>query len=110
MARNPYELKGQRFGTLRVTARATKPGETGTTTQWKCRCDCGNEIIRSATSLVGGKALSCTCGRLHGLASRRSKGRWCYIVMQDANGITRTVPVEWSRAVDVLRAAGVDAC
>lgn len=53
-------LINQRFGRLVVTEAAPNKGNK---TQWKCKCDCGNEYIGSTDSLRQGKLLSCGCLR-----------------------------------------------
>ncbi len=32
------------------------------TEKWKCRCDCGNEIVLSRNDIISGKRKSCGCG------------------------------------------------
>lgn len=52
------DLIGQRFTRLEVLEEArTKKDERG----WKCRCDCGNEIILSTRQLRTGNTKSCGC-------------------------------------------------
>lgn len=53
-------LIGQRFGRLVVIDTAPNKGRR---TQWKCRCDCGNEHIGLTESLRSGKLQSCGCLR-----------------------------------------------
>lgn len=56
-------LIGQKFGKLTVFDRAenyiSPSGQE--MIQYKCHCDCGNEIIVMATSLTQGLTLSCGC-------------------------------------------------
>ena len=54
---------GQKFGKLTVVERAeTYVSESGQKkTMWKCKCDCGNETIVMAYSLISGKTMSCGC-------------------------------------------------
>jgi hypothetical protein len=54
------ELVGQRFGRLVVIAFSHKT-ENGKRTFWKCKCDCGNEVIVRRDTLTSGDALSCGC-------------------------------------------------
>lgn len=57
------DLTGQKFGKLTVVERAenyTAPSGQ-TQIQYKCKCDCGNEIIVMATSLKQGLTSSCGC-------------------------------------------------
>lgn len=51
---------GKRFGRLTVTEYAGK--ENGMH-RWRCRCDCGNEIIARQTRLQSGQTKSCGCHR-----------------------------------------------
>ena len=52
------DLTGQRFGRLTVIERAgTKHGEA----VWRCRCDCGNEVVVSGYKLRTGHSKSCGC-------------------------------------------------
>lgn len=61
-------LIGQRFGKLVVIDRAenyiSPSGQTQI--QYKCKCDCGNEIVVMATSLKQGLTQSCGCIRSAG--------------------------------------------
>lgn len=52
------DLTGKRFGRLIITEMIYKDGEH---TKVKCKCDCGNEIIRIATYLTSGETQSCGC-------------------------------------------------
>jgi hypothetical protein len=58
------DLSGQRFGRLRVVARA-KSTNSGAA-RWYCRCDCGNGSLRQpvivrADKLRRGETQSCGC-------------------------------------------------
>ena len=52
------DLVGKRFGSLVVTEMIYKDNAP---TFVKCKCDCGNTIIRRATYLTGGDTTSCGC-------------------------------------------------
>lgn len=56
------DLVGQRFGRLVVIERAenNKWGQS----RWRCKCDCGNEIVTTANSLTRGHSKSCGCYNL----------------------------------------------
>lgn len=58
------ELKGRRFGKLLVTEEC---GRIGKNVAWKCKCDCGKEIIVKANSLLTGNTTSCGCGRIEAI-------------------------------------------
>lgn len=51
------DLTGQRFGKLVVLER----DNTSKRTKWKCKCDCGNEVIVDAAHLKDGHTKSCGC-------------------------------------------------
>lgn len=53
---------GLRFGRLIVTDEAQKQSKRSGT-MWKCRCDCGNQVIVSTGQLNNGSHLSCGCLR-----------------------------------------------
>ena len=57
------DLTGQRFGRLTVLSReldyVTPKGQHKTC--WKCKCDCGNYKITTATALKTGTTSSCGC-------------------------------------------------
>lgn len=51
-------LLGQRFGQLIVIAKAPNYKRK---TCWLCKCDCGNEVIKTTSNLRSGHAKSCGC-------------------------------------------------
>lgn len=56
--KNMIDIAGQKFG--RLTAlypERTNSGRFG----WHCKCECGNEIVTTTTSLRSGKTASCGC-------------------------------------------------
>jgi len=53
------DLSGHRFERLLVIAKGK--AKYGTRAFWRCRCDCGNEIVVSAQSLRTGATKSCGC-------------------------------------------------
>lgn len=57
------DMTGQRFGRLTVVGPAELPKvqANGQRLGWRCRCDCGKEIVLSRKDLVSGKVLSCGC-------------------------------------------------
>lgn len=56
---------GQRYGRLVVIERAenyiSKKGAV--IVVWKCKCDCGNEVLVHSTALISGTTKSCGCLR-----------------------------------------------
>ena len=63
-------LDGKRFGKLEVVELSHKRGNRR---YWKCKCDCGNTVIRDAQSLIYGGSKSCGCNknRLQDLTGQR---------------------------------------
>ena len=54
------DLTGQRFGKLTALERAENIGQR---TAWRCRCDCGGELVAKTVYLRAGKVTSCGCVR-----------------------------------------------
>lgn len=52
------DLTGDRYGRLTVIGYA---GHKGGRTAWRCRCDCGNEVITTGNQMRRGKTRSCGC-------------------------------------------------
>lgn len=61
--RAKYDLSGQRFGRLTVIERAPPPDTVKhkSTSYWRCKCDCGNEVVVRRNNLTQGIAKSCGC-------------------------------------------------
>lgn len=59
------DLIGKKFGALCVIERAgshiRKNSKCGMQAMWKCRCECGNEIVTYGWSLKVGDTVSCGC-------------------------------------------------
>lgn len=79
------DLTGQRFGRLIVIERAeNKKGKAA----WKCKCDCGSELIVSANNLRMNNTISCGCYcreqtskacKTHGLSQSRIYHTWLHV-------------------------------
>lgn len=81
--KRPTDLTGQRFGRLVVKEYAGKNNLQRT--QWRCQCDCGNETVVVAGSLMRGLTQSCGCyhrevvhamGVTHGDSATRLYKTW----------------------------------
>ena len=72
-----WNLLGQRFGYLTVIDKAPNQGKS---TCWKCKCDCGNEVIVNTNNLVRSRQISCGC-------FNRSKGEEKIKQLLDDNNI-----------------------
>lgn len=60
------DLTGQRFERLTVLEQAEpyiSPSDGKRSTTWRCRCDCGNEVVVLGRNLVTGGTRSCGCLR-----------------------------------------------
>ena len=54
------DCTGQRFGRLvALEQRPPEPGQSGT--NWRCRCDCGNETVVRGGAMRSGRVRSCGC-------------------------------------------------
>jgi hypothetical protein len=60
---------GQRFGRLVLISLHGRTASRKIL--WRCRCDCGNEIITQIDNVRGGNTSSCGCTRLHDVAGQR---------------------------------------
>jgi len=69
-ARQPYDLKGKKFGRLTVE-ELTEQRKSNGGAVWKCRCECGNYIYASANNLIRKTTASCGCIRREDLSGQR---------------------------------------
>ncbi len=54
------DLRGKKYNKLTVLYRVKNTSSTKHA-YWKCKCECGNEIITTATNLKTGHTQSCGC-------------------------------------------------
>lgn len=64
------DLTGQKYGRLTVMEKAPNIKDR---TAWKCKCDCGNEIVTTGNMLRQGHVKSCGCYANVVRASRAKK-------------------------------------
>lgn len=57
-SRRKLNLTGQKYGQLTVLAPAEN---VGSRTAWRCRCDCGKEVVVLTKRLRDGHTISCGC-------------------------------------------------
>lgn len=69
------DLSGKRFGRLLAIERDTSrsPKERKYRTLWKCKCDCGKEVVVWANNLVRGHTLSCGCYKIETFIDRETE-------------------------------------
>jgi hypothetical protein len=67
-----YELTGLRFGKLVVIAQA---GRMKGQIAWRCRCDCGGEVISRSQNLRLGHTKSCGCSKHSGFHAYNNNKR-----------------------------------
>ena len=75
------DLTGKRFNYLMVIEYA---GRKNGRTMWRCKCDCGNEVIVDTNSLKSGNTTACGCrqylgwgqNRTHGMSKTRIYREW----------------------------------
>lgn len=80
---NFKDLSGLRFGRLLVMSR---DGFKGPMSAWRCRCDCGKEVLRVSNRVLKKGQASCGCARLkHGLAKTPLYGIWNTMVQRCIN-------------------------
>ena len=68
---------GTRFGNLTVLCEVEPVYSKGGSKlrRWKCKCDCGNEIIVFASNLTSGHTTKCReCGKKHFIGNRKTHG------------------------------------
>ncbi|TXJ78613.1 hypothetical protein E2C11_16535 [Streptomyces lavendulae] len=64
-------LTGRRFGRLLVIEQAGRSARKDV--MWRCRCDCGEEVTTSASSLSLGRTQSCGCLRREAVAAAATR-------------------------------------
>lgn len=64
------DLTGKKYNRLTVLNRQ---GSHGSRACWKCKCDCGNEVIVETADLKSGNTKSCGCLRREVIAERSVK-------------------------------------
>jgi len=70
---NYRDLTGRRFGRLRVIEDAGRSPKKRT--MWRCKCDCGKEVVVMSHNLTTGRTKSCGCLQKEALENARC-ARW----------------------------------
>lgn len=82
------DIKGQKFGKL--TALEFSHSDSDRHSMWKCRCDCGNEVVVRGSDLRSGKVKSCGCSKRVDLTGKRF-GKLVAIKPTEQRAINNTV-------------------
>lgn len=86
------DITGMRFGSLTVVEFAGIV--SGPTSSWRCRCDCGGEVVSRLGNLTCGQTKSCGCLRAktlsimrktHGLTSTPEHRAWAAMKKRCSN-------------------------
>jgi hypothetical protein len=67
---------GHRYGRFTVLERF--PVKNKSEAYWKCRCDCGVEVVVRGSNLRNGSSKSCGCLRAE-LNSKKMKAKWALL-------------------------------
>lgn len=70
--RKKVNLLGQKFGLLTIIEE--KPPTPRGHSSWLCICDCGNEVVRTSTSMKRSQFSSCGCWHRKGIEHPLFKG------------------------------------
>ena len=108
-----YEISGQRFGrliALEIVPRSDRKG-----VYWRCQCDCGNEKVVDAISLIYGRTKSCGCLHNELLAKRSRKysstDSYCYTHLYSVwSSIKSRCHSPSSSTYDLYNALGITVC
>lgn len=99
------EMIGKRFGRL-VALECVGRDKYGALL-WRCKCNCGNEIIAKGTSLRMGRTQSCGClcverSTKHGMRSTRFYGIYMGIINRCNRIIDKSYPTYGGRGIKCL--------
>lgn len=104
--RTVTSLVDQRFGRLVVLERA--PNKSHGNTLWRCRCDCGAEVMVQGASLRSGRAVSCGCFAVeqrttHGMANSLTYTTWAQMKARCLNPEHKSYANYGGRGIQVCR-------
>lgn len=106
VGRPAIDLTGKRFGKLTVLNRETN--EPRKHARWRCKCDCGNEVIVLSHSLIGGGQRSCGCLLVemhytHGKSGTRLYAVWNCMKQRCGNPNNRNFKEYGGRGIKVCQ-------
>ena len=67
------DLTNKQFGKLMVIKRVEdyiSPSGKSRDSQWLCKCECGNEVVKRKSNLCSGSTKSCGCGKAESLIGK----------------------------------------
>lgn len=86
------DITGKRFG--RLVALEMVGRNTGNNILWKCKCDCGSQIITTGTLLRCGITQSCGCLRRESVIKSNKRGCVGKIKIEESPEIAFARPVD----------------
>lgn len=104
------DLTGQTFGRLTVVGNAGSNADHKLT--WRCRCECGGEVVTAGKSLRRGFTKSCGCirrektgakHRRHGLSCTNEWRVWATMIQRCKNPKLECYPRYGGRGIRVCR-------
>ena len=99
------DITGNNYGRLTVIEPAGKEG-TGAAL-WKCRCECGNEIITRGASLKSGHTKSCGCYKSDIHSTHRKKNTRLYEIWR---GMKKRCGLDTLHNYDAYGGRGITIC
>lgn len=96
------DLTGRKFGRLTVLGYAGR--NRFDHIQWLCRCDCGNETVKTTSSLANGRTVACGCynpSRTHGGVGKPEYQVWSAMVQRCTTPGHKAYPHYGGRGIKV---------
>lgn len=104
--RKKVNLLGQKFGLLTIIEE--KPPTPRGHSSWLCKCDCGNEVVRTSTSMKRSQFSSCGCWHREGADNPlyggvgEISGNWFWnVIRRAASGRKSRYAIERKLEIDV---------
>lgn len=96
------DLAGQRFGKL-VAIEDAGEASTNGSRLWRCRCDCGREVLVQGGQLKFGRRSSCGCARLGNRVDVAGQRFGKLVAIADADGPAKYLSRPWRCLCDCGR-------
>jgi hypothetical protein len=97
-----HNLTGRKFGRLSVLGYVGR--NRFDHAQWLCRCECGNETVKTTSSLVSGRTVACGCynaSRTHGKAGTTEYQTWSAMIQRCTTPGHKAYPDYGGRGIKV---------